>query len=89
MVQIVLDAAGKQTAVLVPIKEWERIQKNLQKPVPAKKAVSQSSAAAKERFKEDFREAVREMKLIQAGKKQGRPIEELLAELRELPNQDA
>jgi len=88
MVQIVLDAAGKQTAVLVPIKEWERIQKNLQKPAPAKKAAPQSSAA-KERFKEDFREAVREMKLIQAGKKQGRPIEDLLAELRELPNQDA
>ncbi len=80
MVQFVLDAAGKQTAVLVPIKEWERIQKNLQKPVPAKKAVSQSSAA-KERFKEDFREAVREMKLMQAGRIPKRPLRQLLAEL--------
>lgn len=80
MVQIVLDAAGKQTAVLVPIKEWERIQKNLRKPAPAKKAAPQSSAA-KERFKEDFREAVREMKLMQAGKIPKHPLRQLLAEL--------
>ncbi len=80
-VQFVLDAAGRQTAVLVPIKEWERIQKNLQKPAPAKKAVSQRSSAAKERFKEDFREAVREMKLMQAGKIPKRPLRQLLAEL--------
>ncbi|OGX92187.1 hypothetical protein [Hymenobacter coccineus] len=87
-VQFVLDAAGKQTAVLVPIREWERIQKNLQKPAAAKKAVA-SGQADKERFKEEFREAVREMQLVKAGKQQGRPVEELLAELRELPNQDA
>ena len=80
MVQIVLDAAGKQTAVLVPIKEWERIQKNLQKPAPAKKAAPQSPAA-KERFKEDFREAVREMKLMQAGKIPKHPLRQFLAEL--------
>ncbi|MFD1466694.1 hypothetical protein ACFQ48_00545 [Hymenobacter caeli] len=79
-VQFVLDAAGKQTAVLVPIREWERIQKSLQKPAAAKKAAA-PGAAAKERFKEEFREAVREMKLMEAGKIPKYPLHQLLAEL--------
>ena len=83
-VQFVLDAAGKQTAVLVPIKEWERIQKNLQKPAAAKKATA-PDPAAKERFKEEFREAVREMKLMQAGKIPKYPLRQFLAELDDEP----
>lgn len=79
-VQFVSNAAGEHTAVLVPIKEWERIQQHLQKPAAPKKAApTKSVAVAKEQFKADFREAVQEMK-----RGEGRPIEELLAELREL-----
>jgi hypothetical protein len=77
-VQFVSNAAGEHTAVLVPIKEWERIQQHLQKPAAQQKAAPAKSVA-KEQFKADFREAVREMK-----RGEGQPVEKLLAELREL-----
>ncbi len=76
-IQYVSDAAGKPTAVLVPIKEWERLQKHL--PATGEKPVNCPKLTKKEQFKEDFREAVREM---QRG--EGRPVAELLAELDEL-----
>lgn len=86
-VQFVSDAAGKPTAVLVPIKEWERIQQLL----PAKALASQPTARAKpskkEQFKADFREAIKEMQLAQAGKIQLKTAEEFIAELRELSSQ--
>ena len=76
-IQYVSDAAGKPTAVLVPIKEWERLQKHL--PTASEKPVSRPKLTKKEQFKEDFREAVQEM---QRG--EGRPVAELLDELDEL-----
>lgn len=79
-VQFVSNAAGEHTAVLVPIKEWERIQQHLQKPAAPKKAAPTNSVA-KEQFKADFREAVREMKLMQEGKIPGYPLRQFLAEL--------
>lgn len=79
-VQFVSNAAGEHTAVLVPIKEWERIQQHLQKPVATKKATPAKSVA-KEQFKADFREAVQEMKLMQEGKIPKYPLRQFLAEL--------
>ncbi|WP_151087689.1 hypothetical protein [Hymenobacter baengnokdamensis] len=78
-VQFVSDAAGKPTAVLVPIKEWERIQQYL--PGPAAPAAAHKKPGKKEQFKEDFREAVREMQLMQEGKLPKYPVRQFLAEL--------
>lgn len=81
-VQFVSNAAGEHTAVLVPIKEWERIQQHLQKPAaPKKAAAAPTNSVAKEQFKADLREAVREMKLMQEGKIPGYPLRQFLAEL--------
>ena len=78
-VQFVSNAAGEHTAVLVPIKEWERIQQHLQKLTAPKAAPAKS--AAKEQFKADFREAVQEMKLMQEGKIPKYPLRQFLTDL--------
>lgn len=80
-VQFVSNAAGKPTAVLVPIKEWERIQQYLPAKVSVAEAVTPAKLSKKEQFKEDFREGVREMKLMQAGKIPKYSLRKLLAEL--------
>lgn len=51
-VQYITDTKGKKTGVLVAIKDWEKIQKKLNT----------------KQFYEDFREAVREIKLHKEGK---------------------
>ena len=51
-VQYITDPKGKKTGVLVAIKDWEKIQKQLNK----------------EQFYEDFRESLREIKLHTEGK---------------------
>lgn len=51
-VQFLTDTKGKKTGVLLSIKDWEKIQKKLNT----------------ERFYEDFRESLREVKLHKEGK---------------------
>ena len=51
-VQYLTDLKGKKTGVLLSIKDWEKIQKQLNT----------------ERFYEDFRESLREIKLHRQGK---------------------
>lgn len=79
-IQYVSDAAGKPTAVLVPIKEWERLQKQLPQSAPAKQPTA-AELSAKEKFKEDFRAAVKEMQLMQEGKIPKYPLRQFLCEL--------
>lgn len=79
-VQYVSDATGKPTAVLIPIKEWERIQKQLPQAAPAKQPAA-TELLAKENFKEEFREAVKEMQLMQEGKIPKYPLRQFLREL--------
>lgn len=64
-VQYLIDKKGKKTGVLVSIKDWEKIQKKLNT----------------ERFYEDFRESLREIKSQKEGKTKLKDISELLNEL--------
>ena len=67
-VQYLTNEKGERTAVLVPIKYWQELQ--------AKKHTDESTTVF-----EDMKDAIEEMKLIQAGKLEGISAKELLNEL--------
>jgi hypothetical protein len=74
--QIIQDSKGKATGVFIPYNEW-KILKKQHKDLEA----LEIDEPTKEEILDGIREAVKEMKLIKAGKLKGRPIEELLNEL--------
>lgn len=59
---------------MIPIKEWTTIEKQLQKP-------RAKLRSAKPRLLREMEQAIEEVKLIKAGKKKARSIEQLLSEL--------
>ena len=96
-IQFLSDAAGRTTAVLVPIKEWERLQKK--QPQAGLKAVAASAPKLvlprraktpvdpllpRNQAEQNLVEAIHEMKEIIAGRQQAQPIEDFLKELHEL-----
>lgn len=73
-VNYITDAKGARSAVVIPIKEWTTIEKQLQKP-------RAKLRSAKPRLLREMEQAIEEVKLIKAGKKKARSIEQLLSEL--------
>jgi hypothetical protein len=70
--QYITDAKGHKSAVQLPMKEWERIQKDLGELERLRN---------KKLFMTELAEAVEEMKLIKEGKKQAHNAEDFLNEL--------
>jgi len=70
--QYILDAKGKKRGVQISLKDWEKIQKDLEELKLLKN---------KKNFLLELAEAVEEMKLIKEGKKQAKDAEEFLNEL--------
>jgi PHD/YefM family antitoxin component YafN of YafNO toxin-antitoxin module len=70
--QYITDTKGHKSAVLLPLKDWEQIQKNLGELKRLRN---------KKLFMTELAEAVEEMKLIKKGKKQARNAEDFLNEL--------
>lgn len=68
----ITDTKGHKSAVQLPLKEWERIQKDLDELERLRN---------KKLFLTELAEAVEEMKLIKEGKIQARNAEEFLNEL--------
>lgn len=68
----ITDTKGQKSAVQLPLKEWERIQKDLDELERLRN---------KKLFLTELAEAVEEMKLIKEGKIQARNAEEFLNEL--------
>lgn len=68
----VVDLKGHKNAVLLPIKEWERIKKELDELERLRN---------KKLFLMELTEAVEELKLVEDGKIQARNAEDLLNEL--------
>ncbi len=64
-VQYLMDQKGKKTGVVVSIKDWEKIQKKLNT----------------ERFYEEFRESIREIKANKGNKSKLKDAKDLLNEL--------
>lgn len=70
--QYITDTKGHKSAVQLPMKDWEQIQKDLEEL---------DRLRNKKLFMTELAEAVEEMKLIKAGKKQARNAEDFLNEL--------
>ena len=70
--QYIADTKGHKSAVQLPLKEWEQIQKDLDELERLRN---------KKLFMTELAEAVEEMKLIKEGKKQARNAEDFLNEL--------
>jgi len=70
--QFIIDKKGHKSAVQLPMKDWEQIQKDLDELERLRN---------KKLFMTELAEAVEEMKLIKEGKKQARNAEDFLNEL--------
>ncbi len=70
--QYITDKRGHKSAVQLPIKDWEQIQKDL---------AELERLRNKKLFLTELAEAVEELKLIKEGKKQARNAEDFLNEL--------
>lgn len=70
--QYITDTKGHKSAVQLPLKDWEQIQKDLGELERLRN---------KKLFMTELAEAVEEMKLIKEGKKQARNAEDFLNEL--------
>jgi hypothetical protein len=70
--QYITDTKGHKSAVQLPLKDWEQIQKDLDELERLRN---------KKLFMTELAEAVEEMKLIKEGKKQARNAEDFLNEL--------
>jgi len=70
--QYITDTKGHKSAVQVPMKDWEQIQKDLDELERLRN---------KKLFMTELAEAVEEMKLIKEGKKQARNAADFLNEL--------
>ena len=70
--QYIIDKKGHKSAVQLPMKDWEQIQKDLGELERLRN---------KKLFMTELAEAVDEMKLIKEGKMQAREAEDFLNEL--------
>ncbi len=70
--QYITDTKGRKSAVQLPMKEWEQIQKDLEEL---------DRLRNKKLFLTELAEAVEEMKLIMEGKIQARNPEDFINEL--------
>ena len=71
-IRYISDTKGRKSAVQLPLKYWEQIQKDLEEF---------DRLRNKKLFMTELAEAVEEMKQIREGKKQARNAEDLLNEL--------
>jgi hypothetical protein len=73
-ISYITDKNGARNAVVIPIKEWTVIEKQLRKPKTRLRK-------RKIRLEREMEQAIEEVKLIKAGKKKPKSIEQLLHEL--------
>ncbi len=73
-ISYITDENGARSAVVIPIKEWDSIEKQLQKP-------KASLRKRKPKLVREMEQAIGEMALIKTGKKKAKSIEQLLNEL--------
>jgi hypothetical protein len=70
--QFITDIKGRKTAVQLPVKDWERIQRDLEEL---------DKYRDKGAFFDGLKEAFAEVKEIEAGRKKGTTLNEFLNEL--------
>jgi len=71
-IKYITDEKGKKNAVLLPMRDWEKIQKDLE---------AYQQLKIKKQFLLNLNEAIEEMKLVLHGQKEARDAEEFINEL--------
>ncbi|AQG81781.1 hypothetical protein [Spirosoma montaniterrae] len=79
-VQYISNQQGKRTAVVVPIKEWNKIKKKLDLP-DDESVADEDVQLTKEQLIADVKEALEEVKLHKQGKIKLQSLDEFLNEL--------
>ena len=74
--QIIQDGKGKASGVYIPMSDWKKLKKK-HKDLETLEYESPS----REQLLQEIREALIEVKLVELGKRKGRPAKELLNEL--------
>lgn len=76
-IQYLINNNGKTTAVMLPIKEWRAIQKQLNNALDEE----EYKEPTKEEILENIRQGLKEVKLIEEGKLEATPLKDFLNEL--------
>ena len=76
-IQYLINNKGKTTAVMLPIKEWQTIQKQLNNALDEE----EYKELTKEEILENIRQGLKEVKLIEEGKLKSRPAKDFINEL--------
>ncbi|MCX6198174.1 MAG: hypothetical protein NTY88_02980 [Bacteroidetes bacterium] len=82
--QYIIDEKGRKSSVIVPIKEWERRERLLEKKKPAKpkpKISDEYVPRTKQEILDGISRAVEEVKLARAGKLKLKTWDEIKDEL--------
>ena len=74
--QIIHDNKGNPTGVFIPIKDWKQLKKRYRDL-----AAYEVEEPGKEQLISELKEAILELKAIEQGTKQARPLADLLNEL--------
>src|SRR5690625_38218 len=75
-IQIIQDDKGKPAGVFIPIEQWNKLRKKYSELDDLELKHSNT-----EQILEEFKEAMMELKNIEAGELKARPVKELLDEL--------
>ncbi|MCH8317074.1 MAG: hypothetical protein IIA88_01030 [Bacteroidetes bacterium] len=76
-IQYLINNKGKTTAVMLPIKEWKAIQKQLNNALDEE----EYKEPTKEEILENIRQGLKEVQLIEQGKLKSRPAKDFINEL--------
>lgn len=74
--QIIQDHEGKTTGVYIPISEWNALKKQFKELESLELAEPNN-----DQILQELKEAVNQLKLVEQGKLNARPVQELLNEL--------
>lgn len=77
-IQYLINNKGKTIAVMLPIKEWQTIQKQLNNALDEEEEYKEPT---KEEILENIRQGLKEVKLIEEGKLKSRPAKDFINEL--------
>ncbi|MBD2753649.1 hypothetical protein [Spirosoma validum] len=74
--QVIHDSQGKPTGVFIPMQDWKELKKRY-----ADLAQYEVEEPTKEQLIAELTEAIQELKAVEQGAKQARPLADLLNEL--------
>ena len=74
--QIIHDSKGNPTGVFIPMQDWKQLKKRY-----ADLAQYEVEEPTKEQLISELKEAIQELKEVEQGTRQARPLSELLNEL--------